>query len=304
MVLYICRDLPGASWITEVDLSRTELRDVNFYVATVTKSQQATERAERKWTELTAKSPGLYDGELMSLREVKVTREGRIKAGIAKSSYKEHHGSCPLNGKGDDWTFQFFPYNFEVDNGIAIARIPNFQNLFPAFAIGALLETSDKKLVYLVRSNDTDAYKGALSVPSGGRIGGSPHKAVDDLIEDSSNVFRHITGMLQQEYPGIGDHQIQEQQVTGIARSLDDLDATLCVYAKTSLTFDQLKRMLRRDRKYNGMEFVSADADGMVTLLRMAERFPSSVTPVFIQAAYRFEVDPRDTNNRIELICD
>ena len=85
MVLYICRDLPGASWITEVDLSRTELRDVNFYVATVTKSQQATERAERKWTELTAKSPGLYDGELMSLREVKVTREGRIKAGIAKS---------------------------------------------------------------------------------------------------------------------------------------------------------------------------------------------------------------------------
>ncbi len=181
-------------------------------------------------------------------------------------------------------------------------KIPNFHNLFPAFAVGTLVETADSRLVYLVRSHKVDSYKGSLSLPSGGRISGNPDEVADDIVADSSSIFGHIAGMMQREYPTIENEEIERQILTGIGRSLDDLDVSFSSYLKTPLTFGQLKRKLRADGKYSSMESVPANSDGIVKLIKSAERFPASVAVTVIQAAGLFGVDPRDVDKNIEAV--
>ena len=301
MTLYICRNLPKRNWVTEADLTETSIGNIEFYMCPVSKTGEAVERADQKWVELTEKDSSLYNGSLMCLRSLR--KEGdKVRMGISKSNYKEHHGSCPMEGEQDEWTSQFFPYDFVMENGIAIPKIPNFHNLFPAFAVVALVETSDRRLVYLVRSNAVDNYKGTLSLPSGGRISGNPDEVADDIVADSYSVFDHTIGMMQMEYPTIRHEEIEEQNLTGVARSLDDLDVTLSTYVKTSLTFDQLESKLRGDGKYASMKSVPANPDGVLDLLKLSERFPAGITVAIVQAAVLFNVDPRDANRSIEII--
>ncbi len=111
MALYICRNLPRRNWVTEADFTDTPIENIEFYMANVSKTAEAVERAEKKWAEFTEKDSSLYNGPLMCLRSVR--KEGdKIRVGITKSSYKEHHGSCPHEGMRDEWTSQFFPYDF------------------------------------------------------------------------------------------------------------------------------------------------------------------------------------------------
>ncbi len=299
MTLYALRGRDRGNWIVEADIRSS---NIGFYLDGVEKTPEVLKREEDRWRQLQAQNPGLYDGELISMRHLIPRTDGSVDIGINKSSYKEHHGSCPIDGERDEYTEQFFPYDFEVKNGVVVHKIPNFDRLFPAFAAATLVETSDGKLIYLRRSSGTDAYRGDLSLNSGGRFNGTPHRMVDELLVDANSIYDHIGGMLQQEYSGLDIDSVIDVKLTGIARSLDDLDVTLCAYTKVDLTYQQLVDKLRRD-KYVGTNFIGANPDGMTELLRHPG-FPSTVRPVIIQAASMFDLNPTIVIPGIEIISD
>ena len=135
---------------------------------------------------------------------------------------------------------------------------------------------------------------------SGGRINGKPHQMVDELTTDSSAIYRHIKEMLQQEYDRLNNDSFEDVRLTALARSLDDLDVTLCSYAVVGLPFSELERKLqekeapKKTKKYKGMGSVPANADGIVKLLRENERFPSTIFPAIVQASFFYNVDPAE----------
>jgi len=300
MVLYRSQNKPRYNWIVEADLSDTDISDIFFQVVEHISSTAAIYRRDEKWQQLKADNSKLYDGELISMRDLR-KEDGQLVIGIRKSSYTEHHGSCPFEGSSDEYTDRFFPYDFEVQNGVAIPKIPNFNDLFPSFSVATLVETSDNRIIYLERSSHTDNYKDTLSLNSGGRINGEPHQMVGELIDDSSSIYRHITGMLQMEYgKGLTPDSIQEHRLTGVARCLDDLDVTLCVYTRIKFSYSQLRRMFKEFwasaeiPKYSAIHSVSANADGIVSLLRKHDKIPGSGFPVIVQAASIYGVNPKE----------
>ena len=48
MALYICRNLPRRNWVTEADFTDTPIENIEFYMANVSKTAEAVERAEKK----------------------------------------------------------------------------------------------------------------------------------------------------------------------------------------------------------------------------------------------------------------
>ncbi|MDP3733871.1 MAG: hypothetical protein Q8R37_01460, partial [Nanoarchaeota archaeon] len=221
---------------------------------------------------------------------------------ISKSGYKEHHGAYIFNGKQDEWNKQFLPYGFELQNGVAIARIPNAEKLFACFAAASLVETADGKLAYGIRTNLVDCYRSMHSLNSGGRFNGSPHKMVEELTEDPALLYDHVSGMLKQEYINLVDTDIAYHRLTGLSRSLDDLDLTLCVLTRVNLPFDKLNEKLNRGKKYDGLKCVPANSDGMTELLESQEKFPSTIFPTIVMAAPSYGVDPRQVLPEIKIL--
>lgn len=301
MVLYKNRDTRTGNWIIEADLRNMPLTSFTFYNRPTQKTKEMLEHEEQSWKMLVENAEKnnvpFYNGELICLKDVQATGS-KIKLGISKSSYKEHHAACPVSGIQDGYSSQFFPFDFEIVDNAVIHKIPNFEKLFPAFAAATTLETADKKLVYLVRASQVDTYKNTFSLPSGGKFNGHPHRMVDELIQNPLSIQDHIKGMLQQEYDGLETSVIQNPKITGLALSLDDYDFTLCIHTKIDLTAKQLSDKLKKGKKYQGSETVSSDSDGIISLLR--KPFPPTIYPVIVQTAIDCGVDPKDAVDGIE----
>ncbi len=302
-MLFALRNAQKGNWIVEADLSGIKTSDIIFYAQPVVKTKEMTEREESEWTRKFEQSNGkLFNGPLAAIRDISKNGE-KLQLGISKSCYKEHHGSCPVNGVQDDYTKQFFPYDFTIENGIARPKIPNFEKLFPAFAFGTMIETKDGRIIYLIRSDQVDSYKKTWATNAGGRINGTPHQVVDELVQDSTSIFGHIIGMLQQEYTDLDPKVVRDVRLLGLTRSLDDYDITVASRAKIDLPFSELERKLVTHngtvKKYDGMGSVPANADGIITLLK-SDKFPSTIYPGIVQAAQTYGVNPAEINKSIE----
>jgi len=292
----------SGEWIAEVDLREQDITteqpaeyirsQLRFEKVQREKSQAAQEREATFWPayleQERKKGKTPFDGPLISLYNIEAGLPLRVKT--SKSGYREHHAACPLGGKKDEYTKRFFPYRFRMEGDIAIAEIPFREDLFPSLALSTILETGDGKLVYLIRGR-TDQYDGVPSLPSGGRMSGDPHQALDDMIADPRTIFDHMAGTVIQEFPGLKSERIVFQQITGAQRSLGDLDTQFSLFVRVDTSAEELERLFSH-KKYTDMRTVSATADGMRDLLQV--RFPSTVLPVIVYASDQFGVNPQD----------
>ncbi len=275
-------------WIAEADLrSNPKLK---FELASVNKTPDVLEREEVNWARLKAKDPSLFDGPLIRIKYL-LARDGWVVVGISKSGYKEHHASFAPGGKRDCYTEKFFPYGFRIENGVAVPEIPNSENFYSAFAGCAIVEAADKKLVFGIRSSTVDQFKGIPSLPSGGRFNGKPHEMVDELVTDTDSIYNHFDGMLELEYPGLERQLILEKKLTGITRSLTDLDVTISAHTKIDVLSTELEKKLDR-KKYKELGSVAANADGIFELLELG--FPSTIQPVIVYSAGYYGIEEKD----------
>ena len=296
------------AWILECDTTNLTLGTNLLFVKgpELEITSDLEERIERKWAEKTEtariQNVPLHNGNLARMNGLRF-REEVVEIILSRSNYKEHHGTVPVEGVDDQWTRQHRPYNFQViAPHVVLATIPKMDQLACSFAITVLVETSDNKIIYLMRGDNVDCYKNTWSVPCGGRISGDPHQVVDDLTSGDMAAYRHHTaGMLMLEFPGLNDieRRLEEVKIMAISRSLNDYDICVPTFVKLDVNFNELETAYLRG-KYTGIGNVPATADGMIHLLQHEQRFPPTIVPIPMAIAAKYGIDPTEYLSHIE----